>query len=70
MRIGEKDWASLFTFRSVRVEQKAKGQASFGEQKEANLIYAGSLALSATMPMAQRSKSFCVAFFKKRPYPG
>jgi hypothetical protein len=48
--------------------QGAKGKASFCEQKEAKkLCYAGPLAGSATTPMAQPNKSFCAAFFKKRP---
>jgi hypothetical protein len=47
-----------------------QGKASFCEQKEAKkLFYAGSWAMSATTPAAQRNKNFCAAFFKKRPLP-
>jgi hypothetical protein len=45
-----------------------EGKATFCEQKVAKkLCYAGPWALSLTTPMAQRNKSFCAAFFKKRP---
>jgi hypothetical protein len=47
-----------------------KGKASFCEQKEAKkLFYAGSWAVSPTMPQARHKRSFCAAFFKKRPLP-
>jgi hypothetical protein len=43
-------------------------KASFCKQKEAKkLYYAGPWALSATQAQAQHGKSFCAAFFKKRP---
>jgi hypothetical protein len=43
-----------------------QGKASFCEQKEAKkLFYAGSWALSPTMPIAQHKKKFLRRFFQK-----
>ena len=45
-----------------------EGRASFCGQKEAKkLFYAGPEAMSPTTPMPQHERSFCAAFFKKRP---
>jgi hypothetical protein len=47
-----------------------KGRLLFvDKKKQKNFFYAGPWALPATMPMAQRNKSFCAAFFKKRLLP-
>jgi hypothetical protein len=46
---------------------KEKRLLFVNKKKQINFIYAGPWALSPTTPMAQHSKSFCAAFFKKRP---
>jgi hypothetical protein len=47
---------------------QGKGNAYFYEQKEAkNFIFSEPWALSATQNQTQHTKSFCTAFFKKRP---
>jgi hypothetical protein len=44
------------------------GKASFCEQKEAkNFFNAGSWAFTRPTPWPSVAKSFCAAFFKKRP---
>jgi hypothetical protein len=49
---------------------ESEGKATFCEQKVAKkLCYAGLWAMSPTMPQAQHKRSFCAAFFKKRPLP-
>jgi hypothetical protein len=50
------------------VSFEVMGKTSFCEQKEAKKLYdSGLWALSPTQPMTQRKRSFCAAFFKKRP---
>jgi hypothetical protein len=51
----------------AKVQEEAKGKASFCEQKEAKkLYYAGAWAVSGPTLMLRHKKSFCAAFFKKR----
>jgi hypothetical protein len=55
--------------RAKRREGRGRQErASFCEQKEAKKLFcAGAWALAVTQPMAQHKRSFCAAFFKKRP---
>jgi hypothetical protein len=65
-----RDFRGVWSGIQIHDRAKAKGRLLFvNKKKQKNFVNAGQWALSRTRPLPSINKSFCAAFFKKRPLP-